>query len=533
MSTRKAVTKAAGIMTAAILLSRLLGLVRESVISGVFGQSRVTDIYVAAFKLPDVLFYLIAGGALSSAFIPVFTEYLKAGREREAWKTFSVVATTMGIVVMAFVIVGEVFARRLVPYVSAPGFDSTQLDKVAFLTRIILPSQFFFFIGGLMMGTLYSRGQFVAPGLGPSVYNVGIIFGGLLLGERLGVAGLCWGALTGAFLGNFLLQMVVLRRVGVSYRPSLDLHDPGAGKVWRLMLPVIFGLSLPQIDVWINGLFATFLRGGLMTALVRGNQLMQVPVGVFGQSTALGFFPTLSAHAAQRETQDFKRTLNYGMRLILFAAIPSSVLLAVLAKPITALIFQHGRFTASDTRSVAITLVFYSIGVSGWCLQAIVARAFYALQDTFTPVWTGTLMTVVFVPIKYAVVRYGGNPLFWGMALGTSLSATTHVALLLIIARRRLRGIHGRLLLSSACKVSVASAAFGVVSWLVVSLMSRLHAVTTIGVKGQALGEILASLILGGAAFLAIVRLLKVEEAAEAWGMVKERFRGGKGSGGS
>jgi len=529
MSTRKTVTKAAGIMTAAILLSRVLGLVRESVIAGVFGQNRPTDIYNAAFALPDVLFFLIAGGALSSAFIPVFTELFKAGKEREAWKTFSVIATVMGLVVGAFILVTEIFARQLVPVLSAPGFSHSELDRVAALTRIVLPSQFFFFIGGLMMGTLYSRGHFVSPGLGPSIYNIGIMSGALILGHRLGIAGLCWGALCGAFAGNFLLQLITMSRLGASYRPSLDFRDPGAIKVWKLMVPVIFGLSLPQIDVWINRWLATFLSAGIATALVRGNQLMQVPVGVFGQSTAIAFFPTLSDQAAQGEQDEFKNTLNYGLRLILFAAIPSSVLLGVLAKPIVILLFQHGRFSQADTTVVSLTLMFYSIGIAGWCMQAMVARAFYAMQDTFTPVWTGTLMTLIFIPAKWAVVHYGGDALYWGMALGTSLSATTHVLLLLFIARKRLHGIHGKLLLSSASKVAAASAALGVVAYLVSFNISTIPALSIAGGKGQALGIVVLSSLLGGLAFLAVVKLLKVEEASAAWGMMKERFsRGGR-----
>ena len=519
-------------MTAAILLSRVLGLVRESVIAGVFGQNRPTDIYNAAFALPDVLFFLIAGGALSSAFIPIFTELFKAGKEREAWKTFSVIATVMGIVVTAFILVTEVFARQLVPHLSAPGFTSSiQLDKVASLTRIVLPSQFFFFIGGLMMGTLYSRGQFVSPGLGPSIYNIGIMLGAVILGERFGIAGLCWGALCGAFAGNFLMQLIVIARIGAHFRPSLDIHDPGAIRVWKLMAPVIFGLSLPQVDQWINVRLASFLSDGLITAFVRGNQLMQVPVGVFGQSTALAFFPTLSAQAAQGEKEEFKRTFNYGLRLILFAAIPSSVFLGVLAKPIVTLLFQHGKFTQANTNVVALALVFYCIGISGWCMQALVARAFYALQDTFTPVWTGTLMTLLFVPAKWAVVKYGGDPLYWAMALSTSLSATTHVALLLFIARKRLHGIHGKRLLNSASKVLAASAALGVIAYAINHAVSGISAVTTAGIKCQALAAVVVSALLGGFVFLAVIRALKVEEAAAAWGMIKERFSGARTNG--
>ena len=184
-SSNRVVAKAASVTVAAIFISRVLGLVREMVISHMFGQNRQTDIYVAAFKLPDLLFFLIAGGALSSSFIPVFTSYLSTGKEKDAWKVFSVIATIMAVVIGAFIVAGEVFARQIVPIAVAPGFSPDELDLVAHLTRIILPSQLFFFLGGLMMGTLYARQKFLVPGLGPSVYNIGIIGGGLFLGHVL------------------------------------------------------------------------------------------------------------------------------------------------------------------------------------------------------------------------------------------------------------------------------------------------------------------------------------------------------------
>ncbi len=523
MSTKKSVTAAAGIMSATILLSRVLGLVRESVISGVFGQTRWTDIYLAAFNIPDTLFFLIAGGALSSAFIRVFKEYLTTGNEEQAWKTFSVIATIMGLVITTFILIGEIFTRQLVPYIGGKGYNSSELDSIASLTRIVLPSQFFFFLGGLMMGTLNARGKFLIPGLGPSVYNLGIITGGALLGSRIGVAGLCWGALTGAFVGNFLMQLIALRRAGVSFKPSLDYNDPGAKKVWKLMLPVIFGLALPQIDVLINRWVASYLSGGLVTALVRGNNLMQVPVGVFGQSTAIGFFPTLTEQAVKNEKEEFKNTLNYGLRLILFAAIPSSVFLAVLAKPISALLFQHGAFTANDSVAVSITLIFYSIGVSGWCMQALVARSFYAMNDSFTPVWTGTLMTLIFVPLKYIIAKYGGDRLFWMLALGTSLSAATQVSLLLFIARKRLGGIHGRKLLSSVAKIISASALIALIG-LFLNRHIGLPDTGTAVVKLHSFLIVIGTAVFGGAAFFTVVKKMRLDEAQSAWNLITDRF---------
>lgn len=514
------VARAAAVMMAAIFISRVLGQLRDTAIAAWFGQNAYTDVYRAAFSIPDLLFFLIAGGALSSSFVPVFTEYLTRGQEDEAWKVFSVVATFMTLVVTGFVLVGEVFARQLVPLI-APGFQPWQLDMTASLTRIVLPAQICFFLGGLMMATLYVRGHFLVPALGPIIYNLGIIAGGWLLGGHLGVAGLSWGALAGAVVGNLLLQMVFLRRIGVRYRFSLHLWHPGVVKVGKLVLPVILGLSLPQVFVLINRAFASLLPPGAVSALDNANKQMQAPLGIFAQAISIAVFPTLSAQAARGDMDAFRRTLLQGLRALWFLTVPISVLMMVLSTDIVSILLQYKRFTPEDTRITAEALVFYSIGLFAFSSQAILNRAFYAVQDTVTPVVIGTLTTLVFVPLNWWLI---GPLAHKGLALAGSIAAILHVLWMLSALRRKVGIPVGQLGLPFA-RLVLASALSGAVGWSVRSLLVQFLQGFSLHPKLVSLLAILLVTLVGGGVYLLLAKLWRAEEMGYALKALRHRSR--------
>ena len=520
-STAKTVTKAAGIMMAAIFVSRLLGLVREMVIANQFGGGGVVSAYRMAFILPDNLYFLLSSGALSSAFIPVFTEYWTKGEEEEAWKVFSVIATFIFLVLGSAIVLCEVFAPPLVRLV-AFGIAKEHpelLGIIVVMARIILPSQIFFFMGGLIMASLYSRQHFLAPAIGPIIYNIGIICGGVFLAARLGISSLTWGALAGAFLGNFVLQAIVVRKLGIKFKPSLNLRHPGVVKVGKLALPVILGLSLPYVHVNVNYWFGAFLSKESVAALGFANRLMQTPLGVFGQAAAVALFPTLAAQAARKEIGQLRAGVNFGLRGIFLLTVPSSVLMMVLATPIVRMLFQHGEFTASDAPYVGYALVFYSLGIAALAGQAIIARGFYALQDTVAPVVTGTAATIVFIPLNWLLMKPLGHG---GLALATSIAATLNMVALLEILRRRLGGINGGLIARSFGKVAFSSAVTGVVAWLVFRMVGQ-HIDTTrslgalIGVVGAGVPAVLV--------YVGMIALLKVDEAAEIWRLISAGLR--------
>jgi putative peptidoglycan lipid II flippase len=465
-----------------VLLSRVLGLVRDSVIAHRFGQGYDTDVYNAAFTIPDVIFYLIAGGALSSAFIPVFTEYMERGEKREAWRLFSIVCITTALVVGLFIAAGELFVHPLVKaFNPGPAWGPQKLSDVVVLTRILLPAQVCFFLGGLMMGALQVLRNNMGQAFGPAVYNLGIILGGLFLTQRYGVAGLCWGAVGGAILGNLVLQWVLVRRAGGYFTPSVfrRFHHPGAQQVWNLMWPILLGLALPQVCPIVNKWFATFLKDdGTMSALMNSNRLMQVPLGIFGQACGIAIFPLLAQQAVRGDRAALRMTLSSGLRFILFLIVPSSIYMIVLALPIVQFLYQAGKFTASDAHVTAAILVAYTIGLFAWSAQAVIARGFYALKDSRTPVIIGTLVTVLFVIANAVVLRVVGGAEHsvmgaCGLALVTSCAAILNTGVLFWLLRRRLGGIDGARLLAGVLKILVASTVFGIACRATLSFLER------------------------------------------------------------
>ncbi|OFX17980.1 MAG: murein biosynthesis integral membrane protein MurJ [Armatimonadetes bacterium RBG_16_58_9] len=521
MTSHKTVTKAAGLMMVAILASRLLGLVREMLIAREFGQGGIASAFTCAFNVPDLLYFILSSGALSSAFIPVFTDRFQTGREHEAWEIFSIIACFMGLVLTGAVILFEIFTWPLVEWLATPGFVNKSPHLVAttvFLTRIILPCQLFFFLGGLMMGTLESRQNFKARAMGPVVYNLGIIFGVAVLTKWFYIAGVAWGALLGAFAGNVGYTFYTLRRMGFEFHPSLNFRHPGVVKVGKLALPVILGLSLPQIDVIINKWFASFISDTAPSTLNYANRLMQVPLGVFAQAAGTAILPTLSAYAARNAIGDLRNAVSFGVRAIMALNIPASVFMVVMADPMIRTVYLNGAYKPGNVPATSIALVFYSVGIFAWAGQAIVARGFFAMQDTLTPIILGTVSTAVFIPLNYALMRVMGAG---GLALATSIAAAFHLAILTIFLRKRLHGLEGGRIVKSVAKVCLATAAMGAVCWLVRLGMAD---VTDTQTRGGAALTVLAAMCAATVVYLGLVKLLKVEEAEYVWSMVKRRF---------
>ena len=516
------VSRAAVIVIGATLLSRALGLIRDVIIAKQLGATGDGDAYTAAFKVCDLLMYLVAGGALSSTFIPVFKEYLHQNKERQAWQAFSVVATVTAIVAVLFVVLAEIFTPTFV-HLNNTGYTAAQIARTVPLVRIILPAQIFFMLGGLMMGTLNARGQFLIPALGPSIYNIGIIFGATVLYPMgLGLPGLMWGALLGAFIGNFALQLVPVLRIGMRYRPSLMVLHPGAVKVWRMMLPIVLGVSLPNVDQLITGNFASSLPIGSQAAVQFAIRMMLIPIGVFAQAMGIAILPTMAAQAAAKQRRAFRATLSKGLRIILFLTVPSSALLFLLAQPVLVFLLQLGRFTPAATLMTASALRFYSLGIFAWSAQAILTRGFYALQDSRTPVISGTIMTVLFIIMSWLVV----NASDWGvsgLAGVTTIAATLHMAVLFVILRRRMKGIQDARLLASIVKTSLATGALCLVVLLLRGVLGHVLP------AGEGMTKMEAALVLavagggGLAAFGLAARALRMDELQSVVALVRRR----------
>ncbi|MCX6343862.1 MAG: murein biosynthesis integral membrane protein MurJ [Armatimonadetes bacterium] len=473
MNSHKSFKKAASLMLVAILLSRILGFVRDIIIAAKFGQGGDASAYTAAFNLPDLLYFFLSSGALSSAFIPVFTERFNTGRQKEAWQIFSIIACLMGLALTAAVVIFWVYARPLVSVLAVPGFVDKYpnlVDTTVILTKIILPCQLFFFIGGLMMGTLESRQKFSARAAGPVIYNAGIIFGALVLIRWFHIAGLAWGALIGAFAGNVVYAYYCLRKEGYEFYPSLNFRHPGVVRVGQLALPVILGLSLPQIDIIINKYFASFVSDSAPAALNYANRLMQLPLGIFAQAAGTAILPMLAAYAALNKFDEMRSGIAYGLRTILVENIPCTLFMVVMADPIVRVAYMRGEFKPSDVPLTAIALIFYSAGIFAWAGQAIVARGFFALQDTITPVLIGTVSTAIFIPTNYFLMKYMG---IGGIALSTTIAATIHFLMLTWFLRKRLNGLEGTRTLKTAGRILIAAVAMAAVCYGVRLEMSK------------------------------------------------------------
>ena len=414
------IARATGLMMVTVLLSRILGVARDAIISHYFGRGPQTDAYNAAFTVPDLLFYLLQSGALSSTIVPILTEFRQQGKDKAADKTVSTVASAIFVFIGLLICVMWINARALTIWLN-PGFDEARIAMAVPLTRVLLPAQMFFFLGGLMMGVLYSRKQFLIPALGPVIYNSGIIFGGVVLRHWLGIHGLVWGAIAGAFVGNFFIPFVAVRRLGVHLRPCFELTHPSVMKVWRMLLPIGLGVSLPNIDQMVNKAFASYLGTGDTTAIMNAYRLMLLPIGVFAQAMALAAFPTLAAQAAEKNLPAMRRTMNQSLRNILFLTVPASALMFLLAEPIITLLLQSGKYTHADTLVTAAALRSLSLGIFAWSCQSLLTRGFYALQNSKVPVISGAIVSVLFVAMNASVV----HPVIQAQARVASLSQQT------------------------------------------------------------------------------------------------------------
>lgn len=443
------------------VLSRALGLVREVVIGAQFGTSAELDSYLAAFRVPDLLFQLMAGGALASAFIPTFSVRLTRGGRAAAWRLASIVLNLVVVVMTLAAIVAMIVAPWLVDNILAPGFTPGQQALTVQLMRILMVSTILFAVSGLVMGALNAVQHFLLPAAAPVVYNLAIIAGALFLSPTMGVRGLAVGVLIGA-AGHLLIQVPGLIHVGARYWPVLDRHDPGVREIAILMGPRVLGLAAVQLNFWVNTALASTLSPGHLAALSYGWLLMLLPQGVFAQAVATVAFPTFATQVANGDLGAMRRTFGMTLRSIVFFTMPATVGLILLATPLVTALFQRNAFTAESTALVVTALQFYTLGLVAHSVVEIVARAFYALHDTATPVSVGIGAMFVNVVLSFLLLIPMAQG---GLALANSIATTLEMVLLLWLLRRRLGGLSGRGLSGAVLRMALASVVLGVVVW--------------------------------------------------------------------
>src|SRR5271163_45506 len=380
-----------------VMLSRVIGYIREAYIAYAFGAGAQTDAYVAAFTLPDWLNYIVAGGAASITFISIYTRFLAEKRDADAKKTFSVVITVMTAVMIVGTIVTEIFAPQFVRWF-VKDFKPDQIELCVHLTRILLPAQIFFYVGGVVSAVLLSHRLFLLPAFGPLIYNVFIIAGGVIGGRRMGIASLAYGALAGMVAGPFLMSVVGAAKIGTGYRPSFDLKNPAFREWVRLSIPLMLGVSLVTADDWILRYFASSGIGDI-ARLNYAKRLFAVPIAILGQAVGQASLPFFSRLFGEKKFEEFADTVNASVYRITAASLLMTEWMMAIAVPLIDLVYRRGHFTFADSQSTAIYFFWFSLSLALWSSQALYARAFYASGNTLTPMIATTLIFLASLPI--------------------------------------------------------------------------------------------------------------------------------------
>lgn len=468
-SLSRTLIQSTGIVGASVLLSRVLGFMRAWTVAHQIGSNGITDAYYAAFTLPDFLNYLVAGGALSITFIPVFTKFAAENNEDEGWRVFSTVITFMGLLVVALLCVAEIFAPQIVSAI-APGFGPAEKSHVVFLTRLMLPAQFCFYEGGILSAVQYAKGKFVIPSLAPLVYNLAIILGGLLLSSRIGITGFAVGVLVGSFFGNFLLQVYGARSVGAKFSFALDLRHPGFRLFLKLAVPIMLALSLSFTDDWIIRWFGSYLVPASITWLTYAKTLMRVPLGVVGQAIGVASFPVLSQLYSQGKLAELNRVLNHTFKGLILLLVPISALTIAEGPYVVHLVFSHTRMNEIDLRAIAAALGLFSVGMFAWGAQNLLARGFYSTRDTWTPAIVGTLFTFLDIPMYWWLSK---RAQYRGLAMASSAGIILFTIVLFVLLIRRTRNRETGDLLWFFAKVTAASVFSAIVVYKMAHWMAR------------------------------------------------------------
>ena len=519
------VVRSAGVVSAAVFLSRISGLVREMVMARLFGAGQSYDAFLLGFRIPNLTRDLFAEGALSSAFVPVFSRYLATKSKREASELASLVATALLLVVGAICALGMIFSPQLV-WLLASGFARVpgKFELAVTLTRVMFPFLLLVALSAQAMGILNALNQFGIPALSSTCFNVGSVAFGLGFGYTVGrwmgvslIMSMAWGVVFGG-LAQWLFQVPSLFRHGISYRLRVDFAHPGLRNILRLMGPAILGNAAVQINVLVNTNFASSITdaaghviNGPVSWLSYAFRFMQLPLGLFGVAIASATLPAISRSAALGEMDDFRLTLSRSLGMVFLLTIPSSVGLIVLGPSMIGAVYQWGRFHASDTHQTALALACYSVGLAGYAAIKILAPAFYALNDARTPMLVSLASILINLAVASTMVKLAGLG-HLGLALSTSAVALFGSAVLFVLIRKRIGRMHGRALGASVAKILAASVAMGVACYF----SSRGMRIWMGAGKLAQLADLAVSLPLGVAVYYTLCRALRVAELEAA-----------------
>jgi len=519
MSEKKNIARAAGVLGAATFLSRIMGMVRDMVVSHLFGAGLYTDAFFAAFQIPNMLRRFFAEGALTSAFVPTFSEWYTNKGEDDTRALANVCFTALTVVMAVIVLLGIAFSPQLIG-VMFPGFagNPEKVSITILLNRLMFPYIFFVSLVALCMGILNTVRHFFTPAISTVFLNISMICCALLLHARFRVpiVALAVGVLVGGVL-QLLLQLPVLYRKGFAFRPDFHFGHPAVKRIALLMVPSVFGVGVYYLNIAVGAILASWLPEGSVSYLYYAQRLFEFPQGIFTVSVAQAVLPSMSRQAAAGDLEALKESLSYGVRLTLFITIPAMTGLMLCATPIFSLLFMGGAFDYAKAVNCGAALLYYSVGLSFVAMVRVLVPAFYALKDTRTPVavaFVAFLLNLGFSLALMGPLRHGG------LALASSLSALANMLLLQWFLRRKIGPFGGKGIMIAAGKALVASAPMALaVFWLVGLVDWSLHGGRLL--KGGVLG---GTVLLGVAIFLIVSHWLACEEARDVAALVRKKL---------
>jgi len=445
------------LVSGAFVLAAAVGLVRNAIIARQFGIGASLDAYYAAFKLPDLLFTIVAGGALATAFIPVFTGLLALDDREGAWRLASALTNWVTLITGSLALVVAVAAPWLVRVVIAPGFDVAQTAETVSVMRVVLVSTVIFGISSLQGSVLHGFKHFLLPALAPVAYSIGIIAGAVWLAPRWGILGLAVGAVIGSIL-HLAIKIPGLIHFGFRWWPILHAGQGSVRRVVVLMIPRVLDLGVFHLTLLATTNLASRLGAGSVSALEWGWDAMQLPETIIGTAFGLVAFPTLAELAARGDRDGLRDTLTESLQTVLTLAVPAAVGLIVLGRPLLALLYQRGAFDAQATEAVYVALFFYALGLVAHSCLELAARTFFAQQDTVTPLYLAIASAALNIGLAVLLMGPMG---YGGLALANSIAVTAEVLALLAVLSHRLHGLHGRQLVGLFLRVSLAALIMG------------------------------------------------------------------------
>ncbi len=486
---------AAAIVAGGVLLSRILGLVRQIVFAWILGAGATGDEYFVAFIIPDFLNYLLAGAYMAITLIPILTRRFAKGDDEDAWRAFWAITRPLAIGVTGVVIIAMPLVEPILRAIE-PGFTDAQVATAARLTRIVLPAQIFFILGQLLTAVQFSRERFVIPTIGPIVYNLAIIAGGLIGGlgrDNPSADGFAWGALAGAFAGIFALQVWGAWRAGLRLPSGGTRRHPAVRRYFALAIPLMLGQSLVVLDEQLGRTFGSLVSDGGVSWLTFGRQTMLVPVGVIAQAAGVATYPFLARLVAEGRHREMAAAVGRAIRYILVASLAAAAVLMALSMPVIRALYERGSFDAADTAATAGTVIFFAIGIPMWGAQQIYARGFYAREEMWAPVIVGTAATAVAFPVYWILQDQMGVD---GLALASTIAIAVYTIALAVLWYRRTGWEHFRPLAHTALRSLPTAAVAGFVAWYVADLV--------IG-DGAGFWLDVTAVVAGGVAVLAVV----------------------------